>query len=245
MSEDTTEQPATSSLTLTRLTNELSNLNAEREAYYQVMRDPKDIFKYYFMMRGDDKSDYNNGYYIGRIELPADYPQTPGNFFMLTPSGRFEINKKICLTNSGYHKETWSPMWNLKNMVIAFASIFGDDSTSGISHIKMSSADRKKFAAASQAYNLKENPAITKLFTQFVKEDGTFRSYKETDEYISNINKEQKEAKLAALNEKKAKKEAIIARKEAKKAKIAAWKKAAAAGVSKDQFKKDYKELML
>ena len=63
---------------------------------------------------------------------------------MLTPSGRFDINKKICLTNSGYHKETWSPMWNLKNMVIAFVSIFSDDNTSGISHIRDTPQNRKK-----------------------------------------------------------------------------------------------------
>ena len=105
-------------------------------------------------MRGDADTDYKGGRYIGRIEVPADYPKNPGNFFMLTPSGRFEIGKKICLTNSGYHKESWSPMWNLKNMVIAFASIFGDDTTSGISHIKRTPAERKEMAAKSMQYNL-------------------------------------------------------------------------------------------
>ena len=46
---------------------------------------------------------YLGGYYIGKIELPVDYPAKAGDFYMLTPNGRFDINKKICLTNSSVY----------------------------------------------------------------------------------------------------------------------------------------------
>lgn len=219
-------------MTLTRLTNEMKVLNAERESFYQVVQDPGDMFKFYFMMRGDNESDYNKGHYIGRIELPKDYPKNPGNFFMLTPSGRFKIGSKICLTNSGYHKESWSPMWNLKNMVIAFSSIFLDDSTSGISHIRDSSANRKRMASESCDYNLKNHAEITKLFTQFITPEGKFRTYKEVDEYIANLIKEESDRKEAEKAAKKAKREAKRAKKASKKAAKKAKKEAKKAASS-------------
>ena len=159
-----------SSITITRLINEMKVLNAEREAYYQVVQDPDNEFKFYFMLRGDTdlNSDYYGGRYIGRIEVPHNYPNEPGNFFMLTPSGRFDIGKKICLTNSSYHKETWSPVWTLKNMVIAFSSIFFDDNTHGISHIKDSKENRRRMAENSIDYNRKNYPSIINLFTEII-----------------------------------------------------------------------------
>ncbi|KAJ4306345.1 hypothetical protein N0V88_001145 [Collariella sp. IMI 366227] len=38
--------------------------------------------------------------------LPPTYP-----FRFLTPSGRFETNREICLSISGHHEETWQPAW--------------------------------------------------------------------------------------------------------------------------------------
>jgi len=33
---------------------------------------------------------------------------------ILQPNGRFETHKKICLSISGYHPETWQPSWSCK-----------------------------------------------------------------------------------------------------------------------------------
>jgi hypothetical protein len=38
-----------------------------------------------------------------RMQLPSEYPFKPPEVYMLTPSGRFEINKKICLSISSFH----------------------------------------------------------------------------------------------------------------------------------------------
>lgn len=38
-----------------------------------------------------------------RTQLPSEYPFKPPEVYMLTPSGRFEINKKICLSISSFH----------------------------------------------------------------------------------------------------------------------------------------------
>lgn len=188
-------------LTAKRLKGELKNLEKDREAFYQVIQDETDNLKFYFMLKGDDTSDYKNGYYIGQIILPADYPKTPGDFYILTPNGRFTINSKICLTNSGYHKESWSPIWNIKNMVIGFVSIFLDDSTRGISHIRASKVERKEFAKNSQQYNIEKYRDLCIKFDQFVKSDGTFRTETETNEFIESIKQEKaKKKELKKMN---------------------------------------------
>ena len=37
---------------------------------------------------------------------------------MLTPSGRFEVNKKICLSISSFHPETWQPSWGIRTALL-------------------------------------------------------------------------------------------------------------------------------
>lgn len=175
---------ASQMLTAKRLKGELQKLEKEREAYYQVVQDEKDPLLFYFLLRGASDSVYKGGYYIGKIVLPKDYPTNPGDFYMLTPSGRFNVNAKICLTNSGYHKESWTPMWNISNMVIGFVSVFLSDTTSGISHITETPAERKAKAANSMQYNLSNHKDICSRFDQYVKSDGTVRTDKEVEEFV-------------------------------------------------------------
>ena len=99
-------------------------------------------------------------------------------------------------------------------MVIAFYSIFIDDSTHGISHIKDSSERRREMANASKNYNLKKNRNITLLFDQFVTPNGSFRTYQETNDYVQNYLESIKNKKKARKEEKKAKR---LAKKQARK----------------------------
>lgn len=34
------------------------------------------------------------------------------DMFLFQPNGRFEVGKKICLSISGHHPETWQPSWS-------------------------------------------------------------------------------------------------------------------------------------
>lgn len=62
------------------------------------------------------------GLYHGRIILPAEYPFKPPSFLMLTPSGRFEIGKKICLSISERHPEHWQPSWSMRTALMALVA---------------------------------------------------------------------------------------------------------------------------
>ena len=43
---------------------------------------------------------------------------------MITENGRFECNKRICLSISDYHPETWNPIWPIGSIIIGLISFF-------------------------------------------------------------------------------------------------------------------------
>jgi ubiquitin-protein ligase len=180
----------TDRLFLRRIQGDVKDLDRNRNNFVQGIQDNENIKLFYFMLRPLE-APYAGGLFMGKIELPDDYPKTPGTFYMLTPSGRFAINAKICLTNSSYHKENWTPIWSIRNMIVGIISIFVADDTTGISHIKDTVANREKFAKESIEFNLKNYPDIFKRFNFFVNPDGTVK----TEEEVNKIINERKSKK--------------------------------------------------
>ena len=172
-----------SSLLTKRLMGELKILNQNRTSFVQGVQDPDDYKTFYFLLKPDDEP-YKGGMYIGQIQISDEYPTKAPVFKMLTPSGRFEIQKAICLTNSHYHPEHSTAAWNINSMIIAFISIFIVDDTTGISHIKDTKENRKYMAEQSHQYNIQYNPRIYKLFDQFINEDFSLKTEEEILQYI-------------------------------------------------------------
>jgi ubiquitin-protein ligase len=173
-----------SAITQKRLANELKDLATNKLEYAQVIQDAKNPMVFYFLLLGMKESAYEGGYYIGQLTLPKDYPVKPGNMQMITPSGRFEPKHNICLTNLGYHPESWTPIWSIRNMIIGFYSIFNSDETHGIAHIKMSNESRKSLAKKSVAYNIENHYEIFTCFNDFVCEDGKVKEVKEVKQEV-------------------------------------------------------------
>jgi ubiquitin-protein ligase len=53
----------------------------------------------------------------GRGWGAQEYPFKPPSIRMLTPSGRFEPNQRICLSMSDFHPETWNCMWSVSSIL--------------------------------------------------------------------------------------------------------------------------------
>jgi hypothetical protein len=49
----------------------------------------------------------------GKLKFPDDFPFRPPAIFMITPNGRFETNRRLCLSISDFHPETWVPTWSV------------------------------------------------------------------------------------------------------------------------------------
>jgi ubiquitin-protein ligase len=150
-----------------RFDNEKKLLQNEPLHYSTAYPDENDPLIWYFIIYGQKDSPYYNGKFIGKITHSKKYPVEPPSYQMLTPNGRFEVNKDICLTNSNYHKGEWSSTWNIKTILIAFNSIFYADDTTGISHILKTAEERVKFSIESDEYNKKNHNNIYTKFLSF------------------------------------------------------------------------------
>ncbi len=82
----------------------------------------KDILKWEFIVRGSDDTPYEGGIYHGRLTFPTSFPMAPPSIQMFTPSGRFETNKKICMSMSDFHPELWNPTWSVRTILVGFVS---------------------------------------------------------------------------------------------------------------------------
>jgi len=87
-----------------RFAGEVKILAKEPLHYATAYPDENDPLTWYFLIKGQMGTEYENGEYIGKIVHNVNYPVSPPDYYMFTPSGRYDINKKICLTNSSYHK---------------------------------------------------------------------------------------------------------------------------------------------
>jgi ubiquitin-conjugating enzyme E2 J2 len=191
-----------SDATRKRLNKEIQMLQNEPIELLDSYPDEKNCLIWYFMLKGPPDTSYQGGYYMGKLLYPADYPARAPDYIMLTPSGRFEIDKKICLTNSGYHSESWSPIWNIATLLVGFVSIMADDSTSGISHIKRSADERKLLAQDSFNFNMTHHRKILEGFRRFVVTDDNGNIRMKTD---AELDAEQKEKALFAKQERERK----------------------------------------
>lgn len=173
-------ETAIKAITQKRLLGELRLLKKDPIELLDTYPDENNPLIWYFLLRGPAETEYVGGFFIGKVLHNPEYPFKAPDFMMLTPNGRFEIEKKICLTNSSYHSENWSAMWTMKNMLLAMISFFGDDSTTGISHIKRSAPERQQYAKNSINYNMKYHYDKWIKFERFVDpETGEARSHEE------------------------------------------------------------------
>ena len=117
--------------------------------FAQPMAESK--FKWHFTLRGVEGTCYEGGLFHGLLDLGEKYPLEPPNIYFLNESGRYSVNTKICLNITSYHKESWSPIWNVRKMMEALCAYFVCDE-GGIGSLKESDAIRKKLSKSSRDF---------------------------------------------------------------------------------------------
>jgi len=132
-----------------RLMKEAAELRSPTEMYFaQPLED--NLFEWHFTVRGSPDTEFQDGIFHGRIILPPDYPMKPPSIMLLTPNGRFELNKKICLTISGYHPESWQPSWSIRTALLAIIGFMPTHGAGAIGSLDYPQEERKKLAIKSQ-----------------------------------------------------------------------------------------------
>ena len=125
------------------------NLTPHEQFYIQPL--PENMFNWHFTLRGVKGTEFEGGLYHGYMELPNDYPLSPPNIYFFTENGRFQVNTKICLTITSYHKEEWTPAWTINSMMQAVSAYFVVND-GGIGSINVGTQKRKELAIKSRTY---------------------------------------------------------------------------------------------
>jgi ubiquitin-conjugating enzyme E2 J2 len=146
-----------------RLGIELQKLQQQRPDLADARPDQDNLLVWYYVLDGAPGSPYEGGEYFGKLVFPEEYPLKPPRIEMITPSGRFLVNTRLCTTMSDYHPESWSPIWSITNLLVGLNSFMNDKQDNFIGALKESDKERRRLAQASHAFNL-SLPLYTQLF---------------------------------------------------------------------------------
>ena len=108
---------------------------------------------------------YSQGCYHGKILFPSTYPHAPPAIMMITPSGRLETGKRLCLSMTDFHPESWNPAWSVETILVGLLSFF-ISSEKGYGAVQAPEEQRRKLAAESWQVNAASS-TFAALFPEF------------------------------------------------------------------------------
>jgi len=163
-----------------RLTKELRALQKDPIKEPKITCSPleNNILELHYVIEGSHGTPYENGIYHGKLLFPQDYPLRPPSVIMLTPSGRFQPSRRLCLSMSDFHPETWNPMWSVSTILTGLYSFMIETAPTHGS-IETSLRQRRLLARTSLDFNVRD-PVFCKLFPEYVEIHGKLRASRES-----------------------------------------------------------------
>jgi len=151
-----------------RLTRELKAIQKNPLTNPRVYTTPleRNILEWHYVIEGSSSTPYEGGFYWGKLVFPKEYPLKPPSVMMLTPNGRFRIGKRLCLSMSDFHPESWNPMWSVSTIITGLIS-FMVETAPTLGSIESTESQKKNFARLSLDYNVRD-PKFSSLFPELV-----------------------------------------------------------------------------
>lgn len=139
---------------LRRLMKEATELTTSPSPHFHASPiSDTNLYDWHFTLTGPPPpSPYSSGIYHGRIIFPPTYPLRPPSFRFLTPTGRFEVNREICLSISGHHEESWQPAWGVRTALLAIRSFMDADAKGQVGGLDVSEEARREYARGSRGW---------------------------------------------------------------------------------------------
>jgi ubiquitin-conjugating enzyme E2 J2 len=152
-----------------RLTRELKAIQNSPLTNPNVYTTPLEtnILEWHYVIEGSSDTPYHGGYYWGKLIFPKQYPLKPPSVIMLTPNGRFKTNRRLCLSMSDFHPESWNPMWSVSTIITGLISFMVESGTT-LGSIESTTLKKKQLARQSLADNVKD-ATFCKLFPELVQ----------------------------------------------------------------------------
>jgi len=129
---------------------------------------PSNILEWHYCVKGPENSPYEGGYYHGKLVFPREFPFKPPSIYMLTPSGRFNVNTRLCLSISDFHPDTWNPAWSVSTILTGLLSFMLENAPT-LGSIETSDYTKRQLAAQSGTFCLNDS-IFTELFPDLVNE---------------------------------------------------------------------------
>mmetsp|Transcript_45 Transcript_45/g.67 ORF Transcript_45/g.67 Transcript_45/m.67 type:complete len:258 (-) Transcript_45:378-1151(-) len=143
---------APTSNALRRIRADLMELQRNPSEMYKAFPLEDDVFQWHFTVRGPAGTEFVGGLYHGRILLPAEWPFKPPSIMLMTPNGRFEVNKKICLSLTAHHPEHWQPAWGIRTILEALVAFFPTPADGSIGALTYRAEERAALAKKSPEF---------------------------------------------------------------------------------------------
>lgn len=152
-----------------RLTRELQSLqkNPIKSPSIRAVPNESNLLEWHYVIEGSAGTPYDCGHYHGKLIFPKEYPLKPPSVIMLTPSGRFKTNRRLCLSMSDFHPETWNPMWSVSTILTGLYS-FMIETAPTLGSIESTDSVKRRFARQSLSFNVKDKN-FAKLFPDLVE----------------------------------------------------------------------------
>uniref|UniRef100_U5EME0 Ubiquitin-conjugating enzyme E2 J2 n=1 Tax=Corethrella appendiculata TaxID=1370023 RepID=U5EME0_9DIPT len=151
-----------------RLKQDYMRLKRDPVPYITAEPLPSNILEWHYVIKGPEDSPYFNGYYHGTLLFTKEFPFKPPSIYMLTPNGRFKTNKRLCLSISDFHPDTWNPAWSVATILTGLLS-FMLETTPTLGSIESTMYEKRKYARNSLEFNMK-NEIFKELFPEVCDE---------------------------------------------------------------------------
>jgi len=162
------KKPTSTSATA-RLKQDYIRLIKDPVPYVAAAPLPSNILEWHYVVTGPEETPYEGGLYHGKLVFPREFPFKPPSIYMITPSGRFKTNTRLCLSISDFHPDTWNPAWTVSSILTGLIS-FMVETTPTLGSIETTTQTKRDLAHQSLEFNLRND---------------TFRTlFPETAEYI-------------------------------------------------------------
>lgn len=158
------------------------------------------FLEWHFTLQGPSDSSYSDGLYHGKILFPGEYPFSPPTVLFHTPSGRFQINTKICLTVTGFHPEHWQPAWGCRTILIAIRDYFTVEDRAQIGYLGLGETERRQLALSSIDFQCKTCGYNMEMENRKRLDEENIHSDDTSDE-MSNSKKESEQSEEKLENE--------------------------------------------
>lgn len=99
---------------------------------------------------------------------------------MITPSGRFQTNARLCLSFSDFHPQSWNPSWMVSTIITGLISFMtSEEMTTG--GLNAPACERRRLASVSREWNTYSNPRFKEEFPEIYAKNLEFLTLKKEE----------------------------------------------------------------